>query len=457
MMASQKTFQELTETCFDSLTESDSQSDSCFEVGFELDHLDHGLAQATVIIPADIVENLYHETALSQVDIAHTVGFNKGHVPIEYIKINYREKLIDHLKELLFKYVVINALYKNIRSQKLMVSGYPRLIDINLVPEIDAKFIFELSLFNDISALDWKFLPFKAPKRKNYKDLDRQVISFVNEEKENLNNRQTEELAIGDWVNFDLTFVDHQNQPILNSFSQNFWFHLGQDETESSLREIFLGKKIGEEFCTTAAGLQEFFSNQLDTHYHFQIKISDILFHSYLCLEQFKRYFRIKTNKELHKKLIEIFSYRNDLSQRRATVEAALQLLISKHRFDVPNHLILRQKQILLDVLQENPDYNVYRVQKDFRHRINQLAEKQTREAIAIDKLAYQDNITVNHLDVKNYLNLTLRARTKEFIYFGLPSFKIQGQEVPIAAEEIKRTVLREKAVNHLIHHLTKS
>lgn len=428
-----------------------------FQIGFEVDHIDPTLAHASIIIPADIVEALYHETALSQIALSHTAGFNKGQIPIEYIKINFREKLIDHLKELLFKYVVVGELYKNIRLQKLMVAGYPRLMDICLAPESDARFSFELTIFADLPIFDWKFLPFKAPKRKNYKDLDRQVASFIRDEKTNFDACQTNKLVIGDWVNFDLSFANENNEAILGTYSENFWFHLGPDETEGSLREIFLDKAVGDEFSTRALGLQEYFSNQLDTHYNFHIKITDTLPHSYVCMEQFKRHFRLKTNKELHKKLIEVFSYRNDVSLRRAMVEAAFQLLLSKHRFDVPNHLILRQKQILLDMLKENPDYNVYRVQKDFRHRISQLAEKQTKEALLIDCLAFQDNLYVNNLDVKNYLNLTLRQRTKEFIYFDLPIFKIQGQEVPIPSEEIKRTVLREKTVNLLIHHLTRA
>jgi len=429
-----------------------------FEIGFEIDQIDTTLAHATVIVPAEMVEALYHETALSQIGSSHTTGFNKGQVPIEYIKINFREKLVDHLKELLFKYVVIGELYKNIRLNKIIVAGYPRLIDINLTPESDARFSFELTIFTELPHFDWKFLPFKAPQRKNYKDLDRQVLTFLKEEKENYDGCSTHgSLVMGDWVNFDLTFANWNNEPVLGKFTENFWFHLGNEETEGSLREVFLNKRIGDSVYTHAQGIQEYFSDQIDTRYNFQIKVTDILPHSYVCMEQLKRHFRIKTNKELHKKLIEIFSHRNDVSLRRATVEDALQLLLNKHRFDVPNHFVLRQKQILLDALKDNPDYNVYRVQKDFRHRINQLAEKQTKESILVDRLGYQDNLNISHLDVKNYLNLTLRQRTKEFLYFDLPVFKIQGQEVPIPTDEIKRTVLREKTVNHLIYHLTKA
>ena len=42
--------------------------------------------------------------------------------------------------------------------------------------------ILNFLLFPTITFQEWKYLPFKAPKRKNYKDLDRQVETFLQEE-----------------------------------------------------------------------------------------------------------------------------------------------------------------------------------------------------------------------------------------------------------------------------------
>ena len=158
----------------------------------------------------------------------------------------------------------------------------------------------------------------------------------------------------------------------------------------------------------------------------------------------------------MHKKLIEVFSYRNDVSQRRAMSQEALHALLSKHRFNVPNYLVLRQQRVLLDGMKYNPDYHVYRAQKDFQNHIRSLAEKQVIEMIFVDRLAYHENLQVSDDDIKGYLNLTNRHRMKEFIYFDLPSFKIQGQEVPVPTEELKRICLREKAINYVIYHLMK-
>jgi FKBP-type peptidyl-prolyl cis-trans isomerase (trigger factor) len=122
----------------------------------------------------------------------------------------------------------------------------------------------------------------------------------------------------------------------------------------------------------------------------------------------------------------------------------------------VPHHLTLRQQKSIFSAIQQLPDYNVYRMQKDFFERVKQLAEKQTKEHIFIDCLACHEHLDVTNEDVKTYLNLTKRPRTKEFLYFTYPINKYQGQNMPIPTEELKRSCLREKAINYVIYHLTK-
>lgn len=425
-------------------------------LSFEFECIRPDFCYGTVVIPAVMVDAFYHEAAQSQQKSAQTFGFHRGEVPLEYIKQNYTDNLADHIKELLFKYCVVNYLYEQVRVNKLVLVGDPRLTEITLRPQEDARFTFEISLFPDLNIYDWKYFPFRSPKRKNYKDLDRQVESFIEEEKKRLQHLESNALTVGDWVGFKLAFVDESDQLLLNGFTQAFWFKIGEDETESPLRQVFIGKQEGEHFRTDHHALQDYFSDQLDTSYLFDIEITGTLSHHYFCFDHFKKTFRIKTNKDMHKKLIESFSYRQDISQRHAMVEEAIHVLLSKHKFAVPNHLVLRQQKRILERIRNNPDYQVYRAEKDFEAHVRNLAEKIVAETIFIDKLAYTENVSITDEDIKGYLNLTNRHRMKEFIYFDIPSFKIQGQEAPIPAEELKRICLREKAINYVIYHLTK-
>lgn len=427
-----------------------------YALSFDIQYDDPGLAQATVSVPQSIVLTLYQEAAFLQKDHIQTHGFSKGQIPIEYITKNFQSNLADHIKEFLFKYCVVDFLFHEIFTRKLLVVGEPRLNAMHLDLTNGAQFTFELSLFPSLQVQEWKYLPFKAPKRKNYKDLDRQVDGFIEEEKEFSKATNINALSIGDWVGFTITLLDSQKKPLLAHHAPSVWLRIGDEDADDSLQELFVGHAIGDSFITTNKSLQEYFSNLIDTTYSFLVTVQDILKSSHFCLDQFKHYFRLKTNKELYLRLIEVFSYRNDISLRRSIAEESLKILLAKHRFTIPNYLVLRQQKIVLDKIKNNPDYHVYRVQKDFQDRVRQLAEKQIRETIFLDQLAYDENLNTSNLDIKGYLNLSNRQRMKDFLYFDMPATKISGQEVPLPAQELKRFCLREKALNHIIYHLTK-
>ena len=137
-------------------------------------------------------------------------------------------------------------------------------------------------------------------------------------------------------------------------------------------------------------------------------------------------------------------------------VQDALQLLLAKHPLSTPAYLITRRQEQIIEIIKSKPDYQVYRTQKDFTQRVQQLAEKQVREMVFLDQLAYEEKLTATNEDIRQYLNLNNRPRTKEFIYFDPPITKQQGQETPIPTLELQQHCLREKTINHIIYHLTK-
>ena len=432
-------------------------SDNSTLFGIEQTYEQPTLCRATIVVSRYLINTFFHETAFALKGNIQAYGFQQGEVPIEYITKQYKTNITEHLKEFFFKFGIVNFLLQELRAQKILVAGDPRLIDIVLEHDQDARFTFELSVFPSIALNEWKYFPFKAPNRKNYKDLDRQVESFIQEEQKNLEKYTSDQgISIGDWVNFNISVVNKDHAFLDDRLMQNFWLKLGNDEIDGHLQSLFLGKKKGDDFVTNNKGLQDYFSDQLRASYNFRVHVAEIVPHAYFCFDQFKDHFRIKTNKDMHKKLIEVFSYRNDVSQRLAMVEEAFKLLLSRHRFFAPQHLVLRQQKIILGAIQSNPDYNVYRKQKDFNFWIQQLAEKQVKETLLIDQLIYRENITVSNEDMVNYLNLDKRPRMKEFVYFSLPDSKHYGQDTPLAMHELSRVCAREKAINYVIHYLTK-
>ncbi len=100
-----------------------------------------------------------------------------------------------------------------------------------------------------IALNEWKYFPFKAPHRKNYKDLDRQVETFVQEEQKNLEKHSLDKgISIGDWINFTVSVINNKQMSLNENFSQNFWLKLDNEDIEGHLQFLFLGKKKGEDF-----------------------------------------------------------------------------------------------------------------------------------------------------------------------------------------------------------------
>ena len=427
------------------------------QLGLEVNQKTNEFCYLTVNVPASLVDTIYQTAAHSQRAKTDIAGFSLGNAPLSYITNNFHGDLTQHSQEFIFNYFVLSFLFGQIRDKRLIVLGDPRLVDMQIKPNNSASYTFEASLFNQPKLQNWKHFPFKAPQRKNYRDIDRQVDSFMKEETDQLSKLETEQIQIGDWVNFEVWLADKTDKPLLQHFKENLWLKIGDEIADAPFQEIFLGKKKGDHFCTSHVSFQHHFSSHMNHQYNYCVSIKNIVPSSYFCLQSLKKHFRIKTNKDMHKKLIEVFSFRDDISQRRLMAEGALKLLIKHHPILVAEHALLRQQRSILGILQENPDYPVYKAQPDFKDYVSKLAHKQMQETVISDAVGYDENLSVAHEDICTYLNLSNRPRTKEFIYFESPKTKINGQETPISDETLKYCCFREKALNHVIYHLTKN
>ena len=74
-----------------------------------------------------------------------------------------------------------------------------------------AKVVFDISLVPPITFKEWKVFAFKAPKRKKYKDIDRQVVTLIQDEQAAQDNHSNKTVSVGDWVCFDITPVNEKH------------------------------------------------------------------------------------------------------------------------------------------------------------------------------------------------------------------------------------------------------
>ncbi|MFA6263186.1 MAG: hypothetical protein WCW33_00895 [Candidatus Babeliales bacterium] len=383
-------------------------------------------------------------------------GFDLKKVPSEYVQEMYAAEIFGHTKDYFFHHIAIDFLMDEIIAHKIALVNYPRFVTVEVTPDQKISYHFDLSIADALELKEWKHFAFRSPKRKRYKDLDKQVCSFV-ESRHNQSRRLNYTLVEeDDWVLFETTLLDCKNNPVHYGCRSSFWIKLGRQELSDSLASQLINKSIGDSFQTTSfSGYAP--SNQTgECCYSFLVTIKSLIKCGHTSLEVLKTTFRLKNKTDVHNKLMEIFSYRNDISQRQAIVDEVFHLLLSKHRFEVPKHLILRREEDIIGNLSRQPDYHVYKSQEDFQTSVEMLAEKQLKEEIIIDQIAYTENIKVDLKDTINYLYLLSSKRLKEFIYFKPLLERIEETSSPINISTISQAVMREKTLNFIIHSLTK-
>lgn len=427
------------------------------DIQFKVDCSTPTVCKCKVIVPKAFIQNFFkHATALKQKEVMSS-GFKQGGVPLNYIETHYKKDILNHSQEIFLKHFVLEYLFEQIHKNKLLIVGEIQLIDLEIDINKDTIYIFEGVMPKEVYIQRWKNLPFKATQRKKYRDIDNQVKTFIEQEEAQKKLHEKEDtIDIGDWVCFNSWIIDAKEKELFKGKKSNLWLKIGNEEPDVTFQDLFIGKKIGETFITANPSMRHYFCELFDAPYFYAIEIVDRLPYKYFSLPHLKHHFKIKTQKDLHNKLIEIFSFSSDISQRRSIADNALHTIIKRNNIVIPQASIEYHKDYLLHELAKKPDYNVYKMQSGFNDQIHQLAKKQIYETVVVDHIAYQENLNVEHEDIKAYLNLTQRKRTLEFLYFEKPKTRFEGQEFPVSSKALHRHCLREKSLNHIIHHLSK-
>ncbi|MFH1831855.1 MAG: hypothetical protein ABH827_03545 [bacterium] len=423
---------------------------------FTLNYVSSRFSIITITVEPELVA-VVHAQTIELFKRKNYSGFGQKEVPQEYLEDNFKGEIEKKIKDFLFKYKVMGYLFEEIIDRKIHVSNYPRLKDVEVTPERRVLYHFNVSLVEPFELKEWKHFSFRSPKRKKYKDLDKQVVNFMGKEIISDKKQQSEIVEESDWVCLKSTLVDRAGQFLDKEVSGIFWIRIKKYEVADPFQELFLNKSIQQAFITDCLDLGSEAVYDYDSYqYNFLITIRSIVKGSCLSLDVLKSTFKLKNKAEIHNKLMEVFSYRDDLSQRKAIIEELFHIFLSKHRFEIPKHLILRRQEDILVAVKERPDYQVYKSQKDFELYTELLAEKQLKEEFLIDKIAYQEDVKIDFKDIQNYLHLFNNSKLREFVYFKPVIEKIDQVNVPFNEGTLKHAVLREKTLNTVIHILTR-
>lgn len=415
------------------------------------------LVSVEIFVPYKVVNkiekyaiNLYKQGATSK-------GFERGQVPEDYIKEYFQPQISQDVKKFLLKFVVLDFLQDSNNFKDVPGMQFPSLKGVRNENNGGLSFVFSASLVSNVNVLDWKKISFNPPRRKLYKDLDRQAKMFIeNEVDKKTRSQKNWEIQNGDWVCFKAAPMSDDSSSFLKGHVNTFWMKIATTYLIDPFQQLFFGKKNGDEILTEKLLVQGMPNDTLSRKARFDLKIDSVWRSEYFCLDFFKSAFGLANQRDIHDKLIEVFSFRNDISQRRSIVEEAFRALFSRFRLEVPRHLVLRRQEHILKNVRTLPDYHVYKSSGTFEKQIEELSERQLREESIIDFIAQSENIRLEREDVEKYLNLLSNTRLSEFVYFKPQTEEFGRTVLPIRQQDFAGEVLREKVLNIVIGSIGK-
>ncbi|MCK4499470.1 hypothetical protein KAU11_03185 [Candidatus Babeliales bacterium] len=423
---------------------------------FNSDRISSHLLSAKIIVPANVIQKIRkHLMALYSVH-SKTLGLEHKNLPNEYIAVRYNDSIQKHTNNFSLKFLVLDFLEHELNERKISVAHRPRLEKILRQKNGSIEFRFRVSTITELKSDGWKKLSFTPPRRKLYKDLDRQAKTFLEQEAaKKLAPPENWTVQGEDWIGFDIILLGKTQKPIIKNHQNGLWMRISTKYLLCPFQNLFLDKKVGDSFLISNFPVEGFPEDAISSKGNFLATITSIVKGGYFSEPLFRSTFRLTTEKEVHEKLIEIFSFRNDISQRRSIIEEVFRLLFSKFRFEIPRHLILRRQETLLHSVRKLPDYHVYKSDSRFVKQLELLAEKQLKEEILIDRIAHDENIQLVSHDICEYLNLFSHERLQEFVYFRPDHDHLNKTTSPLRKGLLAKTARREKVLNHVIHALS--
>ncbi len=426
------------------------------KIELKVERISTNLFKALVIIHPQMAGQIKGHIVKAYCTYARPHGLESSMVPQDFIQSRYESSITQSAERFGLRYLALDFLMQELWKHKLLVVHTPRLSSITHSDDA-ISYDFRISAIESPKLENWQHFPFKSPRRKLYKDLDKQVEVFIDREGELFKKKQLEVVGEGDWLELEIKLVNNDKVPLFDGLTNRYWFKFSTQYVSDPFRQAFAGKKIGDSFTIKSLqlndGLDEFLS---DRSTHLVTIISKSKGENF-SVELFKSMFNLKNKVDVHKKLIEVFSFRNDISQRRSIIEEIFNLLLSRQRFEIPHHLTLRKQEDLLASVRRLPDYRVYKAHKKFEKQLETLAEKQLREEALIDSIAQQENLKITNSDLKGYLHLFNHDRLREFVYFRPAIENFDELNYPIPERILNMAVLREKTLNFIITTLSRA
>jgi trigger factor len=350
-------------------------------------------------------ERAYRE-AQKEVEIK---GFRKGKAPMPLIKQRFgriiEQNSLDTIANDEFKRIV--------RSDNIKFVGQPSLKDIRKEPD-SVTFLIRFEVIPDIELGEYRNLEIRKPALTVSDDEVQKVIDDVCIRFAKLEPAETaaDNMHI---VRVRFTPLDDETlMPIIGAQSEESSFFLRNDEMDDNLRALLLDTRVGD-----APTFVEDAEDDTTLPARFRVTVLEInrVIPAEFNDETAQKYTSgdMQTAAELREDIVRFLERKNKDIIRAEMENQVVAHLTREHEFSVPDTLVRRVMQSMLDNLRNQLDQpgleniTVKDVDHEFRPRATEIARWQ----VLSDKIAEAEDVEIEDSDLDPYVAVLKTRQTK--------------------------------------------
>ena len=407
----------------------------------------------SVAIPADRVDA---EIAKSYDTIrkhAAIKGFRKGKVPQAHLEKHYREKMQDDV----LKNLVNDTYFKALMDQKIYPVSHPVIESEDLKKGEPFTYTATVEVFPEIEVKDYAGIEIT---KEQLTISDEEVERRLGEMRESLAQLQplAEDRAIesGDFVTLDFK-GSVGGEPIQQGSAEDFVLEIGSGKFIPGFEEQLIGMKKGEEGDINVIFPENYGSAELsgkDATFAVHIKEIKVKQMPPLDDELAKELGEFETLAEVRAKIAELYEKQERHRIDNDFRERLIRALIEKNDVEVPETLIDKQVQLMLDnakkrLAAQNLSLEVMGLDETrYKQQFRGIAESQVKGSLLLEALAKQENIQAEESDLDAEIQ-EIAAQNNQDIDTIRNYFKNNEQ----ARENLASQVRENKAVELLIQN----
>lgn len=359
----------------------------------------------SVKVPADRVDAEITKSYNEIRKHAAIKGFRKGKVPQAHLEKHFHDKMQDDV----LKNLVNDTYFKALTDQNIFPVSYPVIESDDLKRGESFTYTATVEVFPEIDVKEYAGLELK---KEQFQMSDQDVEKRLGEMRESLAQLQSVEEArpvqAGDFVTLDFKgFVE--GEPIEQGAAEGFVLEIGSGKFIPGFEDQLTGMKAGEEGEIKVTFPENYSSSDLSgKEATFAVHIKEIKVKTLPPLddELAKELGEFETLADVRAKIAELYEKQERQRIDSEFRESLIRTLIEKNDFEVPEALVDKQGQLMLDnakrrLAAQNMSLEMMGLDENrYKMQFRGIAENQVKGSLLLEALAKQEKIEAEEADL---------------------------------------------------------